>query len=69
MLVQEGASYQEMLEVAVDHASSFFAPNSTLMRSLEEARLNLTEMVSEAMINSSLVQTWNQTLQEKIQSI
>ena len=68
-LFQEGASYQEMMDVAMAHVSSFFAPNSTLMRSLEETRINLTEMVSQAMSNSSLVDTWNKTLQETIQSI
>ena len=66
---QEGASYQEMMEVAMDHISSFFAPNSTLMRSFEETRMNLTELVSQAVRNSSLVNTWNKTLQETMQSI
>ena len=66
VILQEDASYQEILGAAVSHFSSFFTPNSTLMRSLEDARVNLTEMVSEAMLNSSVVKKLNETLQEKI---
>ena len=62
-------SYQHMMEVALDHFKSFFASNSTLMRSLEEAGSNLTYLVSEALQNSSILQTWNQTLQETMQTI
>ena len=58
-----------MMDAAMDHFKSFFDSNSTLMRSLEEVGGNLTELVAEAMQNSSILKTWNETLRETIQSI
>ena len=61
---QDEASYQDMLDGTTGHIKSFFAENSTLVTSLEEAGGNITRMISSAFQNSSLMDTWNKTLQE-----
>ena len=48
----------------VDHIKSFFAENSTLMTSLDAARTNMTNILTTALKNSSLMETWNKTMQE-----
>ena len=57
---------QEMMDVTLDHVKSFFDSNSTLMRAIEQAGTNLTTLITQAIENSSTVQTWNQTLQDTI---
>lgn len=45
----------------IDHIKSFFAENSTLMTSLDTARTNMTSIITTALQNSSLMETWNKT--------
>ena len=47
----------------IDHIKSFFADNSTLMTSLDAARANMTNAITTALQNSSLMGTWNKTIQ------
>ena len=65
-ILKENLSYEEMMYGTVDHVKSFFDANSTLMKTLEEAGTNLTNFVSESLQNSSVLQTWNKTLQDTI---
>ena len=53
-----------MLDISVEHIKSFFAENSTLMMSFEEAGQNVTKFIASAFENTYLLHTWNKTLQE-----
>ena len=53
-----------MLETTIGHIKSFFAENSTLMMSFEEAGQNVTTFFASAFEN-----TWNKNLQETVNLI
>ena len=63
---QDEASYQDMLDGTTGHIKSFFAENSTLATRLEEAGENIKMMITSAFQNSSLMDTWNKTMQEAV---
>ena len=56
-----------MLDKTVDHYENFFSANSTIMRTLEDFRDSMTDFISSAAENSSLLATWNETLRETLQ--
>ena len=58
-----------MLETTIGHIKSFFAENSTLMMSFEEAGQNVTQFFASAFENTSFLNTWNKTLQETVNFI
>ena len=50
----------------IDHIKSFFAENSTLMTTLDAARANMSNIITTAWQNSSLLGAFNKTMQETI---
>ena len=55
-----------MLDTTIGHIKSFFAENSTLVMSFEEAGQNVTKFFASVFENTSFLHTWNKTLQETI---
>ena len=66
---QEDSSYEDMMHTTLEHFKMFFAANSTLMRGFEDVRFNLSTALWEGLKNSSVLKTWNETLQETINTI
>ena len=58
-----------MMYITLEHIKSFFAANSTHMRGLDDVRFNLSTALWEGLKNSSVLKTWNETLQETINTI
>ena len=63
------AVYSEKMDIALNHIRSFFHPNSTLMRNLDQMKENLSTLVSSSWQNSSIIQSFNQTMYETINNI
>ena len=53
-----------MMDGMIDHIKSFFAENSTLMSSLDAARANITNLITNVLRNSSLMTSLNKTIEE-----
>ena len=58
-----------MLDTTIGHIKSFFAENSTLVMSFEEAGQNATKFFASVFENTSFLHTWNKTLQETVNFI
>ena len=58
-----------MFETTLKHAESFIQDNSTLMKSLDEIKDNLMNLLSTAVNNSSVMRDLNQTLRETLNSL
>ena len=54
------------MDITVRHIKSFFAENSTLMMSFEEAGTNVTKLINSALQNTSFMNTWNKTMQDAV---
>ena len=67
--LKENSTYQEKVNTAMSHMGAFFYPNSSLMRSLEEMRENLTTIVTSTWNNSSVLQTLNKTMYETMNDL
>ena len=66
--LQDDSSYQEMFDTTINHAESFIQDNSTLMRSLDDIRESVMNLLSTAVNNSSVLSDWKQTLRETLKS-
>ena len=58
-----------MLDITIGHIKSFFAENSTLVMSFEEAGQNVTQFIASVFENTSFLRTWNKTFQETVNFI
>ena len=66
IIPQDEASYQDILDGTVAHIKTFFAENSTLMTSIEMGGEKVSKMIFNSLQNTSLINTWNKTLQEYV---
>ena len=63
---KDNASYEDMMDGTINHIKAFFADNSTLMTSLDAARANITNVLTNSLQNYSLMEALNKTIQETI---
>ena len=63
---KENSTYEEKLNTALHHMGTFVAANSSLVRTMEDMKQNVADMMSSTWLNSSVVQALNHTIYEKI---
>ena len=66
LIFKENSTYEEKLDTAINHLGTFVGTNSSLVRTMEDMKHRLTEMVSSSGLNSSFLQALNHTIYEKI---